>query len=232
MNFTFPALVLLVIPLPLLLWLPHLWTYMTAYVTSVMTPSPVSGYDYIVVGAGSAGSVLAGRLVEAGHCVLLIEAGGPAPFLAHIPGMAAFLQNSPVDWAYRTEPQVSSHFGFNKNVSSWPRGKVLGGSSILNYMLYMRGHSQDYDEWRDIYGLEGWGYQDILPYFKKSESMESAVNAKEKFHGTQGPLSVTKDNFKEPIIDSFMKAAEERGYKIGDVNGDLEDEGFTPAQAK
>jgi len=98
--------------------------------------------------------------------------------------------------------------------------------------LYMRGHSRDYDEWRDELGLEGWGYQDVLPYFKKSENLESEVSSKEKFHGTSGRLTVTKDNFKEPIIDYFMKSAEERGYKVGDVNGDLEDEGFTPAQIK
>ena len=150
--------------------------------------------------------------------------------MAHIPGMVGFLQNTPIDWAYRTEPQAQSQWGYINNASSWPRGKVLGGSSILNYMLYMRGHSKDYDEWRDDLGLEGWGYEDVLPYFKKSENMESDVSNKEKFHGTGGPLTVTKDNFKEPIIDVFMRAAEELGYKVGDINGDLEDGGFTPAQ--
>ena len=142
--------------------------------------------------------------------------------------MCGMLQNTPIDWAYRTEKQTESHFGYG-GVSNWPRGKVLGGSSILNYMLYMRGHSQDYDEWRDL-GLEGWGWEEVLPYFKRAENMESEAGKGDKYHGTGGPLSVTMDNFKVPVIDLLMRAARELGYKVGDVNGDLEDEGFNIAQ--
>ena len=98
-----------------------------------------------------------------------------------------------------------------------------------NYMIYMRGHSGDYDHWRDS-GLESWGYQDVLKYFKKSQHMESNIPDKDRYHGRGGELTVTKDNFKEPIIDVYMKAAEELGYKVGDINGELEDEGFSPAQ--
>ena len=158
-----------------------------------------------------------------------VEAGGPAPLLAHVPAMVGFLQNSVIDWSYRTETQTTSQLAYG-GVSSWPRGRVLGGSSMLNYMLYMRGHSGDYDEWRDDLGLEGWGYDDVLEYFKKSENMESDVEDKDKYHGVGGPLTVTKENFKEPIISHLLSAASEAGYKIGDINGDLEDGGFTKAQ--
>ena len=211
----------------LLIVLPSIYHFCLAYISSQLW-APAVHYDYIVVGSGSAGSVVAGRLAGGGHRVLLVEAGGPAPALAHIPGMVAGLQRSVLDWSYRTEQQDSAVLS-SGGVSIWPRGKVLGGSSILNYMLYMRGHSRDYDEWRDA-GLEGWGYQDVLQYFKRSEQMESDIPDKEKFHGTDGELTVTKDNFKEPIIDVYMKAAEELGYKVGDINGELEDEGFSPSQ--
>ena len=106
---------------------------------------------------------------------------------------------------------------------------MLGGSSILNYMLYMRGHSQDYDEWRDL-GLEGWGWEEVLPYFKKAENMESETGQGDKYHGTGGPLTVTMDNYKVPVMNLLMRAARELGYKVGDVNGELEDEGFNIGQ--
>ena len=143
--------------------------------------------------------------------------------------MCGMLQNTPIDWAYRTEEQTDSHFGNIGRVSNWPRGKVLGGSSMLNYMLYMRGHSQDYEEWRDL-GLEGWGWDEVLPYYKKAENMESKLEQGEKYHGTGGPLTVTMDNFKVPVMDLIMRAARELGYKVGDVNGELEDEGFNIGQ--
>ena len=101
MNLTYCILVVCLTPVPLYLWLPYLWTYTTDLLSSLVTSSPPSSYDYIVVGAGSAGSVLAARLTQAGHQVLLLEAGGPAPPLAHIPSFVGFLQNSPIDWAYR-----------------------------------------------------------------------------------------------------------------------------------
>ena len=212
---------------PLFILLPQLYYQAEAFLSSVLTP-PGPQYDYIVVGAGSAGSVVAGRLARAGLQVLLVEAGGPAPPLAHIPAMVGALQRTVLDWAFTTELQARAAISTGR-VSRWPRGKVLGGSSILNYMIYMRGHSRDYDHWREA-GLEGWGYQEVLKYFKKSQHMELEVPDKDHYHGSGGELTVTRDNFKEPIVDVFMRAAEELGYKVGDINGELEDEGFSPSQ--
>ena len=134
MNLTWCILLLLAAPVPFFLSLCFHWSWLLSYLTFLASPSPPTTYDYIVVGAGSAGCVVAGRLVEAGHQVLLIEAGGPPPTVAHIPGYVAFLQKSPYDWAYQTEPQEHASLGAG-GISSWPRGKVLGGTSILNYML-------------------------------------------------------------------------------------------------
>jgi len=105
--------------------------------------SNASSWEYIVVGAGSGGSVVAGRLAEAGHRVLLVEAGGNKPWIGSVPGLVALLQKSPVDWAYTTEPSKVASLGTG-GVSLWPRGKLLGGSSILNYMLYVRGNSREH----------------------------------------------------------------------------------------
>ena len=96
---------------------------------------------------------------------------------------------------------------------------------MLNYMLYVRGNSRDYDEWRDL-GLEGWGYQDVLPFFKMSEDFVGEVEDKEEYHGLGGDLKVTKDGFQVPIMESFMRAGDELGYGTGDINGAAQDEGF------
>jgi len=200
---------------------------MLAYFAYLTNVTPLTTYDYIVVGSGSAGSVVVSRLVGAGHQVLLIEAGGPAPILAHIPGYVAFLQKSPFDWAYKTEVQKKASLS-SGGISLWPRGKVLGGSSLLNYMLYVRGNEEDYNEWRDM-DLEGWGYEDVLKYFKKSENFVSDVENKDAFHGKGGELVVSKDNWKTPITKAFIDAGEELGYKIGDINGEYQYGGFTPA---
>ena len=172
--------------------------------------------------------MVAGKLAEAGAQVLLVEAGGPAPAIAHVPAMVATLQNTPLDWMFRTEAQDGAGLAMG-GVSSWPRGKVLGGSSILNYMLYVRGNRRDYDEWRDM-GLEGWGYEEVLPYFKKSEHFDSEVENKDEYHGIGGDLTVTTSNHKEPIIESFLKAGQEMGYDVGDINGAFQDSGFTKSQ--
>mgnify|MGYP002628322036 FL=1 len=168
-----------------------------------------------------------------------MEAGGPAPSLSHIPGMVAFQQKSPLDWQFTTEvgpqvlspklrdpPQASSLASLSTGgVSHWPRGKILGGSSMLNYMLYVRGNSRDYDEWRDL-GLQGWGWEDVLPYFKKSEDFIGEVEDREQNHGQGGDMKVTSEGYKEPVLEAFLKAGEELGYKVGDINGAVQDERF------
>jgi len=220
---------LLVSPLPVLVSLSCAWSFFLSFLSSVVSPPPPPSYDYIVVGAGSAGSVVAARLAEAGALVLLVEAGGPAPSLAHVPALVGSLQNTPIDWKYRTEKQEQAGLAAMGGISIWPRGKVLGGSSILNYMLYVRGNWRDYDGWRDL-GMDGWGYEDVLPYFKKSENFDSEVENKDAYHGVGGDLTVTTNNYKEPIIDSFLKAGKELGHEIGDINGAFQDNGFTKSQ--
>src|SRR5450631_2140141 len=141
-------------------------------------------YDYIVIGAGSAGCVLAARLTERSDLsVLLIEAG-PADRKReiHIPVAFSKLFRSDVDWNYETEPQEH----LNGRRLYWPRGKVLGGSSSMNAMIYMRGARTDYDAWRDM-GNGGWGFDDLLPLFKHGEHQERGASAE---HGTGGPLNV------------------------------------------
>ena len=132
------ALFLLVAPFPFLLLLHSTVDWLCAYVKYLSEPATPAIYDYIVVGAGSAGSVVAGRLAQAGQSVLLVEAGGASPWAAHVPLFVGQLQRTVLDWRYQTVPQAKAGLGAG-GVANWPRGKVLGGSSMLNYMLYIRG---------------------------------------------------------------------------------------------
>jgi choline dehydrogenase len=178
-----------------------------------------NGYDYIIVGAGSAGCVLANRLAARRDLrVLLLEAGGrdSSPFI-HMPaGIARLAGNPRVDWSYYTEPEP--HLLGRRLY--WPRGRVLGGSSSINAMCYTRGHAGDYDEWAQLVD-EQWSYANVLPYFKRSEAQ---ANAAAEYHGTDGPLSVENLKFRNPLSEVFVAAGVEHGLGLNpDFNGPRQD---------
>ncbi len=176
-----------------------------------------NSYDYIIVGAGSAGCALAHRLSrEASRRVLLLEAGGKNSFpMIHIPlGFAFMMKNPRVNWCYETEPEPHMH---NRKLS-WPRGKVLGGTSCINGMVYIRGQKEDYDRWA-AEGNEGWSYEEVLPYFKRSEHR---VEGRNEYHGYGGPLWVQEPTPEEKLelADIFVQAAVQTGLPFNeDFNG-------------
>ena len=171
-------------------------------------------FDYIVVGAGSAGCILASRLTEDPACrVLLLEAGGEdSSALIRTPATFTMLQDSEFDWGYRTVPQV--HLNARRIFS--PRGRVLGGSSSINYMMYVRGNSRDFDNWRDL-GNTGWGYVEVLPYFKRAEDSR---DVRDQWHGEGGPLFVTNALNPHPLVHRYLDAAQQAGLPLNpDFNG-------------
>jgi choline dehydrogenase-like flavoprotein len=176
-----------------------------------------NSYDYIIVGAGSAGCALAYRLSrEASRKVLLLEAGGKDSFpMIHIPlGFAFMMKNPKVNWCYETEPEPGMH---NRKIS-WPRGKVLGGTSCINGMVYIRGQRQDYDTWAAM-GNSGWSYDEVLPYFKRSQHKAEGAS---DYHGFGGPLWVEEVGVDEKmeLADVFVQAAVQTGLPYNeDFNG-------------
>ena len=171
-------------------------------------------FDYIIVGAGSAGCVLANRLsANSLNKILLLEAGGKDTYpWIHIPvGYYKTMHNPKTDWCFKTEPDIT----MNNRSINYPRGKTLGGSSSINGLLYIRGQEQDYDMWRQL-GNVGWSWKDVLPYFLKSENQE---RGKSEFHGVEGPISVEDQRIQLDILNVFMNAAEEIGIpKVNDFN--------------
>jgi choline dehydrogenase len=176
-------------------------------------------YDYVIIGAGSAGSTIANRLGEDYRLrILILEAGPPdTSFLLKMPaGFASLGEKSPYNWRYETVPQAHC----NNRRMYWPRGKTLGGSSSINAMLYVRGNAWDYDHWRQL-GNQGWSYEDVLPFFRKAENNERGGD---QFHGTGGPLNVADQTDPAKISEAFVTAAEQAGHKrLTDFNGAVQE---------
>lgn len=175
-------------------------------------------FDFIIVGAGTAGSVIASRLTEISDWkVLLIEAGADPPSTATVPNFYLNLQRSVNDWKLNTQREKNLFKGMLGKINHWPRGKALGGTSILSSMIYQRGNRRDYDNWASC-GISGWSYEDLLPYFKKSEDMQDQnimkCKKKNKHHNTGGPLTISRFGSKEPLLQIIRDGALDLGYGI------------------
>lgn len=189
-----------------------------------------SQYDFIVIGAGSGGSVVTNRLTENPDWdVLLIEAGNDETFLSDIPLLSGLNQITSLNWGYKTDPVPGACLSLTGGVCNWPRGRVLGGTSVINFLIYTRGNKLDYDRWEAL-GNTGWSYNDVLPYFKKSENIGIPSLTSSQFHGTGGYLNVEHSPYTTEMHKAFRKAAGEMGYKYNDPNGKV-NLGFSKAQA-
>ncbi len=184
--------------------------------------------DYIVVGAGSGGCAMAYRLAEAGRSVIVIEHGGSdaGPFI-QMPGALSYPMNMGMyDWGYRTEPEPH----LNNRSLATPRGKVIGGSSSINGMVFVRGHAKDFDHWAES-GAAGWSYADVLPYFRRMETWHGGNGVAGEFRGANGPLHVTRGPMSNPLFHAFVEAGRQAGYEVtSDYNGEKQ-EGFGPMEA-
>ena len=183
--------------------------------------------DYVVVGSGSAGSALAYRLAEAGASVLVLEHGGTdwGP-LIQMPGALSYPMNmARYHWGFVTEPEP--HLG--GRVFSVPRGRVIGGSSSINGMVYVRGHARDFDHWAEE-GATGWAYSDVAPYFERMEHWHGSPDEESEWRGRKGPLHVTRGSWETPLNAAFIEAGRQAGFELTpDYNGEKQ-EGFGPME--
>ena len=178
----------------------------------------MSEADYVIVGAGSAGCAMAYRLAEAGRSVIVIEHGGSdwGPFI-NMPGALSYPMNMKrYDWGFQTEPEP--YLGGRR--MACPRGKVIGGSSSINGMVYVRGHAKDFDHWRDE-GADGWSFADVLPYYRRMEDWHAGGHGGDPdWRGEGGPLHVTRGTRTNPLVRAFVEAGREAGYPVtDDYNG-------------
>ena len=185
--------------------------------------------DYVIVGAGSAGCAMAYRLAEAGKDVLVIEHGGSdaGPFIQMPAALSYPMNMKTYDWGFRTQPEP--HLG-NRTLAT-PRGKVIGGSSSINGMVYVRGHARDFDTWAQM-GAAGWSYADVLPYYKRMEHWHAGIHGGDPdWRGKDGPLHVTRGPRRNPLVKAFVEAGKQAGYPTTDDYNGQQQEGFGPFDA-
>jgi len=184
--------------------------------------------EFVIVGAGSAGCAMAYRLAMAGRKVIVIEHGGTdaGPFIQMPAALSYPMNMKRYDWGYRSEPEPH----LNNRELACPRGKVIGGSSSINGMVYVRGHAMDYDHWEES-GAQGWAYADVLPYFKRMENWHDGGHGGDAgWRGTDGPLHVSRGPRKNPLFEAFVKAGAQAGYEATDDYNGEKQEGFGPME--
>ncbi len=184
--------------------------------------------DFVIIGAGSAGCAMAYRLAESGASVLVIEHGGSdvGPFI-QMPAALSYPMNMPLyDWGFQSEPEP--HLGGRRLAT--PRGKVIGGSSSINGMVYVRGHARDFDTWAEM-GADGWAYADVLPYFKRMENWHDGGHGGDAtWRGNNGPLHVTRGPRRNPLFKAFVEAGQQAGYEVTEDYNGQKQEGFGPME--
>ncbi|XP_036326306.1 glucose dehydrogenase [FAD, quinone]-like [Rhagoletis pomonella] len=180
---------------------------------------PDSEYDFVVIGGGTAGSAAAARLSEVlDWKVLLVEAGDDEPVGSQVPSISLNYLGSAIDYNYKTQPEKVACLANTNQQCSWPRGKVLGGTSVVNGMMYNRGNREDYDYWASL-GNTGWSYDEILPYYKKSENNLQITEVDSDLHAIGGPLPVSHFPYNPPLSYAILRGGEQLGYGVHDLNG-------------